>query len=311
MRVIYLLILAMCLPASYVHAEYGQVKHDGYKVKLGAAMGQIVPEEWSVNFTDNSLRNYQVHWSRGARWTEVLDEMGNRFDVAFILDSPRHKVFISNTEDLRARGLTVVATDYEASRIKLNKLDVASLRAQEEMMQVASNIGQAKSTLIETQQLIRLKSDEYVRTQDQLVASQAQAVALGMDIDNTFGADLVVKEQVAPVRVISTDPRVKIQMVEAGDLVEQLNAYFKARWNFGVVKSRDGLELQASLPYSLRMPGTSIEDDVRTFSKAVNNDLNKLSVFFRVMEGKNRNKGVDGVIEIKYAKKAGVRHESN
>lgn len=311
MRVIYLVLLAMCLPSAIAHAEYGHVKHDGYKVKLGVAMQQVVPDEWAVNFTDNSLRNYQVHWSKGVRWTEVLDEMGARFDVAFILDSPRRKVFVANTEDLRSRGLTVVATDYEASRIKLDKLDVAALHAQEEMMQVAGNIGRAKTNLIETQQLIRLKSDEYVRTQEELVANQAKAVAIGIDIDNSFGADLVVQEQVAPVRIISSDPREDIQLVEAGEMIEQLNAYFKARWGYAVVKSKDSLQLKVDIPYSLRMPGTSINDDVRTFSKAVNNELNKLSVYFRVMEGRNRNAGVDGVIEIKYAKKAGVRHEVN
>lgn len=283
-------------------AEYGIVSEEGYKVPLQDAMQKIVPADWGVYYQDNEYRAYQIHWYAGSRWSEVLHDVGSRFDIAFVLDARDNRVYVSDTDELRRRGINMVNNNSAARLVGLEKVVRDSIGEELNYSKLVSTITSNKAKLIDKQHRIDLMVRAYEDIQGELSTAQSDALRYGVPIDNTFGADLDIKEVVHPTRFIVTSEAERHQLVAAGDVITSLAEYFANRWGYQVSKLKDSLKVDATLPYSIRLPGISVEDDLRLLSKSMNHDDNDVSVYFRVVKS-----GVNGQIGISFQKR--TNHE--
>lgn len=303
MRYFFIFIVAAVLSINAAHAEYGLVKSDGYKLPLGEAVQQLVPSEWRVMFEDNTLRSYQVSWSKGKRWGEVLDDLGSQFDIAFIGDARTKTLFCANTKELVARGFTIVGTDYEAEKFNLAKISQRAHSETEAMAEVVGNVKQAKSNLVDIEYSVNKQLRAYEDQKASLLSAESTAIAMGLPSDKDFVSIVTEDYKVVPIKIVAVDPNDKFKLLNAGDLLFSANEYFYKRWKYKVNLKSDSEDLKVSIPFTLRMPSDTLENDIRSFSKSINTPENKVGVYFKVFKNQQVSTDNQGSIEIRYQRK--------
>jgi hypothetical protein len=285
------------------NAQMGEVKESGYKIPVGMAVQKIVPGTWKVMFVDNTLRNYQITWDRGERWTSVLDQVGMQYDIAFVADSQARVLYVSDTQDLRTRGITLIGSPDEALNVKLSELALAADDAESELQFTVNSVKESSNQLIKIEQQIYDSVDQFQQESSFLASSQAKAVAYGQPVNKQITMDLMAQDQAYEVELhIATSDKAE-NLIMAGELYESLSSYFESKWNYTTVLSADSLPVVVTLPHNLRMPGTSMEDDINSFSKAINNKKNSVNIFFRVLLGQSQVPSFDGEIILTIARK--------
>ncbi|QIR16534.1 hypothetical protein [Shewanella aestuarii] len=301
--VIIFMSVVLVIAPSKVLAQQGEVKEAGYKIPVGMAVTKIVPHDWKVMFTDNTMRNYQITWSKGDRWTNVLDQVGMQYDLAFVADARSRVLYVSDTKDLLLRGITLIASTGEAKKINLAEVEFAALDAEAEMQSIQSELKDA------TRQVVKIENDIYQavndldRQSDRLVQSQSKSVAFGNPVDKSVTMDLMKRSTANEIALYIASNDDEDALIEAGDLLTSLNNYFSDRWNYEAVFSKKSLPLIVTLPHSLRMPSTSMADDIHSFSDAINNKKNAVNIFFKVVKGRSMDGTKEGQIQITIANK--------
>jgi len=290
-------------PCSYVYAQKGEVKEAGYKIPVGLAVAKIVPHNWKVMFTDNTMRNYQVTWSKGDRWTNILDQVGMQYDLAFVADAQTKVLYVSDTKDLLVRGITLVASAGEANKINLADIEIAAQDAEFEMQTVNSDIKQSTNAVINIENEIYDSVNALERESERLAVSQSRSVAMGNPVNKAITMDLMNPSKAQEIQLYVASNDDESSLIEAGELLASTNKYFTDKWNYEVVFSKKSQPLIVSLPHSLRMPSQSIEEDIKSFSSAINNKKNSVNIFFKVIKGRSIDGTRDGQIQITIASK--------
>tara|TARA_R110002033_G_scaffold135713_4_gene175330 strand:+ start:20830 stop:21744 length:915 start_codon:yes stop_codon:yes gene_type:complete len=303
MKVLGLIFVAMAFLSPHANAQQGEVKEAGYKIPVGLAVTKIVPDNWKVMFTDNTMRNYQVTWSKGDRWTSILDQIGMQYDLAFVADAQTKVLYVSDTKDLLVRGITLVASEGEAKKINLADVEFSALDAEYELQSVTNDVKQSTVAVINIENEIYKSVSDLESESARLTASQSRSVALGNPIDKSITMDLMnpSKAQEIELYVASNDD--ESSLIEAGEILLATNNYFTNKWNYEVVFSKRSQPLVVTLPHSLRMPSKSMEGDVNSFSSAINNKKNSVNLFFKVIKGHSIDGTRDGQIQITIANK--------
>lgn len=302
MRSIFISMIVVFCFAFQVRAEFGLVKHDGYKIPLGEAVNQIAPSEWKILFEDNTFRSYQVSWNKGKRWGEILDEIGSLYDIAFVADAKRKRLYCSNTRELTSRGFILIATDYEAEKYNLESIAKKAEIETDKMASMLAKVENAKKNLIDIEYDVTSKLLDYEDEKKVLLVAESSALAMGMPSDRDFVSIDPDDYQVDPIKVIAVDPNEKDKLIHAGELVESANEYFSRKWSFTVSLSQDSDDLTVSIPKPVKMPSKTLEDDVRALSKAINSSSKDVKVYFKVYTKRQNSNGL-GSIEIRYQEK--------
>jgi hypothetical protein len=302
MRQIVLVFVTVLLSCASAHAEYGLVKSDGYRIPLGEAVQQIAPFEWRVMFEDNTLRSYQVSWSKGKRWGEVLDELGSQYDIAFLGDARNKTLYCANTKELVSRGFTLVGTDYEAEKYNLKAIAYRATSETEAMADITTRVRDGKTNLVDIEYSVNQKLRDYESQKSQLLAAESTAIAMGLPSDKEFVSIVTEDYKVVPIKVIAVDPNDKYKLLNSGDLLNSANEYFSKRWKFNVYLRADSEDLKVSIPFTLKMPSESLTNDIKSFSKSINTPENPVAVYFKVFKNQQYSDGL-GAIEVRYQRK--------
>ncbi|MDI5833290.1 hypothetical protein OCF84_20810 (plasmid) [Shewanella xiamenensis] len=296
---IFVLCFAWNEPA---HAQYGLVKHDGYKIPLGEAVNQIAPSEWRILFEDNNFRSYQVSWTKGKRWGEVLNDIGDLYDIAFVADARTKHLYCANSKELTARGYILVATDYEAEKYNLNSIITRAEIETQKMATMVAKVELSKKNLIDIEYDVSRQLINYEDEKKSLIAAESTALAMGMPSDKGFVSIDPDDYQVEPIKVIAIDPNAESKTINAGDFIESANDYFKRKWNYSVSLSDKSDDVKVSLPISVKLPSKTLEEDVRALSNAINTANAKVNVYFKVFPNRVTSTGQRS-IEVRYKEK--------
>ncbi|GGB66192.1 hypothetical protein GCM10011607_28590 [Shewanella inventionis] len=298
-----IVLVAMMMPATNALAQQGEVKESGYKIPVGMAVSKIVPHSWKVMFTDNTMRNYQITWSKGDRWTNVLDQVGMQYDLAFVADARSKVLYVSETKDLLLRGITLVASSGEAKKINLSDVEFAALDAEAELNSINSALDDATKNVVKIENEIYQSVAALERESDRLASTQSKSVAYGNPANKSITMDLMKTSTANEIELYVASNDDEDALIEAGELLASVDKYFTERWNYEAVYTKKSLPLIVTLPHSLRMPSTSMADDVRSFSDAINNKKNSVNVFFKVVKGRSLDGTKEGQIQITIANK--------
>lgn len=297
-------ILFLCLSLiKPVYAEYGLVKHDGYRIPLGEAVNQIAPSEWNILFEDNNFRSYQVTWVKGKRWGEVLNDIGMLYDIAFVADARTKRLYCANSKELTARGYILVATDYEAEKYSLNSIITRAEIETDKMATMVAKVERSKQNLIDIEYDVSRQLTNYEDEKKALIAAESTALAMGMPSDKNFVSIDPDDYQVEPITVIAYDPNAESKIINAGEFISSANEYFSRKWNYSVSLGKESDDAFVAIPIAVKLPSKSLEEDVRALSNAINTDKSKVNVYFKVYPNRVLSTGQRS-IEVRYKEKS-------
>ncbi|MBE8233437.1 MAG: hypothetical protein HAW67_06835 [Endozoicomonadaceae bacterium] len=305
--VISILFLITCVTAPFTYAQNGELSESGYGIRLNDALPKIIPNNWTIKFADNTLRGYRIQWSKGQRWSETLQMIGENYNVSFLSDSENKIIYCTKSYELLQRGFTLVANEYEADKYNLarikEKAEIQHIQYQALMDEMQSN--DEKLNNLERQINSQLYS--YHEAKNQLLANHGSANALGVPIGTHYVTMENEDNLITPIQLIAFNPKDSIKVVEPGDMKVRLNEYYKKRWNYEVILAADSEPLKVSIPYALTMPSQSLKGDTLTLSKSINHSDNDIAVFIKVLKTtvKSSKDTPDGYIELKYVTKHG------
>lgn len=162
-------------------------------VPLGEAKGSLIPIDWSIVYAQSQYRDLIIRYDQGrtqARWTEVMEEAGQRYGVAVLLDMENKVAIIVPSSDGVRRGLHYVLTrvDEQARRYQWGKWmseankEADSFEFEKSQQLRASEIAQADANRRE----VTRRSDIIESKYDKKVAENQRILESNINMNNAM-----------------------------------------------------------------------------------------------------------------------------
>lgn len=111
--------------------HFGSVISESGGSTLGEARYKIVPDKWTLKATKESIYKTRVDWEEGIRWTSLLDAIGQREEISFVIDGASKNIYATKSIGLLKPGVLLVNSKVKAQR-DLYKIDLLSELASKE-----------------------------------------------------------------------------------------------------------------------------------------------------------------------------------
>lgn len=123
--------------------HFGSVISKSGNSTLGDARFQIIPDKWTLKATKESIYKTNINWKEGVRWTSLLDAVGQREGVSFVVDGASKNVYATQSVGLLKPGVILVNSRVKAQR-SLYKIDLLSELADKEDQRIIEGIKMAE-----------------------------------------------------------------------------------------------------------------------------------------------------------------------
>jgi hypothetical protein len=103
---------------------------------LEVARYKIIPDNWVLKATDKAIYSTSITWAKGIRWTSLLDTIGRRESISFVVDGATKTVYAAKSVGILKPGVILVNSRVQAQRklYKLTLLDELSVLTDKEIL---------------------------------------------------------------------------------------------------------------------------------------------------------------------------------
>jgi hypothetical protein len=197
-----LISVLLSTPSSAIETlvDFGSVISESGKSTLGDARFKIIPNMWTLKATKESIYKTDINWKEGVRWTTLLDVIGQKEGISFVVDGASKNVYATKSIGMLSPGVLLVNSRVKAQR-ELYKIDLLNDLANKEDIRiveskkVADMLELAKTkTSKKTPVTIAEDANEKVNVPSSLKKKDGLRIRKSNDIATNKLADAFVKE---------------------------------------------------------------------------------------------------------------------
>lgn len=166
--------------------HFGSVISESGGSTLGEARFKIVPDKWTLKATKESIYKTRVDWEEGVRWTSLLDAIGQREEIAFVIDGASKNIYATKSIGLLKPGVLLVNSKVKAQR-DLYKIELLSELANKEDKRIVESKKVNKVLeLANTKTLTKNQPSIIENKSKDLLASNISKAKQGINISKSY-----------------------------------------------------------------------------------------------------------------------------